>query len=36
MPLDLAIRLDNRAKVAASVNFYAGRNIIKSGRGLPT
>jgi glutathione-specific gamma-glutamylcyclotransferase len=29
-PLDLTIRLDNGAEVVASVNVYAGRNIIKS------
>jgi cation transport regulator ChaC len=29
-PIDLTIRLDNGAKVVASVNVYAGRNIIKS------
>jgi cation transport protein ChaC len=29
-PVDLTIRLDNGAKVVASVNVYAGRNIIKS------
>jgi cation transport regulator ChaC len=29
-PLDLTLRLDNGAEVVASVNVYAGRNIIKS------